>query len=389
MALVDEITAVAHELKQWRRDIHAHPELGFEENRTADFVAKKLTEFGLEVFRGIGKTGVVGVLKVGNETRSIGLRADMDALPILENNTFAHRSTHDGTMHACGHDGHTTMLLGAARYLAQSGKFRGQVNFIFQPAEEGIGGARAMIADGLFQQFPCDQLFAMHNAPSVAVGKFGAVPGIRTAAGAFFDIDIRGTGAHGAYPHQSVDPVIIAAELVTSLQTIVSRNISPAQAAVVSVTQVHSGDAYNVIPAKARLSGTVRTLSLPLLEKVERRMRALASGITAAHGATAEVSFRTLFHPVINDETVTREAIDVCIELVGADNVITDAPPGTGSEDFSFMSEEVPGCYLILGNGTGSSPLHNPDYDFNDEALVYGASFFAKVVESQLAARDL
>ncbi len=389
MALVDEITAVAHELKQWRRDIHAHPELGFEENRTADFVAEKLAEFGLEVFRGIGKTGVVGVLKVGNETRSIGLRADMDALPILENNTFAHRSTHDGTMHACGHDGHTTMLLGAARYLAQSGKFRGQVNFIFQPAEEGIGGARAMIADGLFQQFPCDQLFAMHNAPSVPVGKFGAVPGIRTAAGAFFDIDIRGTGAHGAYPHQSVDPVIIAAELVTSLQTIVSRNISPAQAAVVSVTQVHSGDAYNVIPAKARLSGTVRTLSLPLLEKVEHRVRALASGITAAHGATAEVSFRTLFHPVINDETVTREAIDVCIELVGADNVITDAQPGTGSEDFSFMSEEVPGCYLILGNGTDSSPLHNPDYDFNDEALVYGASFFAKVVESQLAARDL
>ena len=302
MALVDEITAVAHELKQWRRDIHAHPELGFEENRTADFVAEKLTEFGLEVFRSIGKTGVVGVLKVGNETRSIGLRADMDALPILENNTFAHRSTHDGTMHACGHDGHTTMLLGAARYLAQSRKFRGQVNFIFQPAEEGIGGARAMIADGLFQQFPCDQLFAMHNAPSVPVGKFGAVPGIRTAAGAFFDIDIRGTGAHGAYPHQSVDPVIIAAELVTSLQTIVSRNISPSQAAVVSVTQVHSGDAYNVIPAKARLSGTVRTLSLPLLEIVEHRVRALVSGITAAHGASAEVSFRTLFHPVINDE---------------------------------------------------------------------------------------
>lgn len=384
MALVDEIVAMEEELVSWRRDIHRHPELGFEENRTADFVARKLEEFGLDVVRGIGKTGVVGVLREGNETRAIGLRADMDALPIDEQNDFEHRSTHAGTMHACGHDGHTTMLLAAAKYLAESRKFRGQVNFIFQPGEEGIGGARAMIDDGLFTQFPCENLFAMHNGPGLPVGKFAAVPGVRTAAGAFFDIDIKGRGAHGAHPDQGIDPVVIAGSLIGVLQTIISRNTRPSETAVVSVTKVHAGDAYNVIPASARLSGTVRSLSMPLLQKIEKRMEDLSKGVAAAHGGEAELSFRTIFHPVMNDDDASREAGDVCAGLVGEENVIREGSPGTGSEDFSFMSEQVPSCYVIVGNGD-TNPLHNPGYDFNDQALVYGASFFARVVEHMLA----
>jgi len=384
MALVDEIVAMEEELRQWRRDIHAHPELGFEENRTSDFVAKKLQEFGIDVVRGIGKTGLVGILKVGNETKSIGLRADMDALPIHERNTFAHRSTHDGRMHACGHDGHTTMLLAAAKYLKETQNFRGQVNFIFQPAEEGIGGARAMIEDGLFEQFPCDYVYAMHNAPGLPIGKFGATPGIRTAAGAFFDIDIVGTGAHAAHPDHGVDPVVVAAELITALQTVVSRNVRPTETAVLSVTEVHAGDAYNVIPASARLSGTVRTFSIELMKNIENRITELAAGIAAAHGAEANVDFRTVFHSVVNDEEASKIAAEVCDALVGPANVMRESPPGTGSEDFSFMAEQVPGCYLILGNGASSHPLHNHDYDFNDEALVHGASFFARVVEKSL-----
>ena len=385
MKLVDDIVAMEAELTEWRRDIHAHPELGFEEQRTSDFVAAKLESFGIDVFRGIGKTGVVGVLKEGNETSAVGLRADMDALPIEERNRFAHCSTRKGTMHACGHDGHTTMLLAAAKYLAESRNFKGQVNFIFQPAEEGIGGARAMIEDGLFEQFPCDQLYAMHNGPGLPVGKFAAVAGIRTAAGAFFDIDIIGRGAHGAFPDQGVDPVVIAGTLISALQTVISRNTRPAETAVLSVTQVHAGDAYNVIPSTARLSGTVRALSLDVLQSIEVRIAELAEGIAAGHGGDATLSFRTIFHPVLNDAAVTKTAGDICAGIVGEDNVIRSSPPGTGSEDFSFMSEQVPSCYLVVGNGADSHPLHNPDYDFNDKALVYGASFFARVVEEVLA----
>ena len=384
--LVADIEAMQDELKAWRRDIHAHPELGFEENRTADFVAQKLEEFGVQVHRGVGKTGLVGVLREGNETRSIGLRADMDALPILEQNNFAHCSTHAGTMHACGHDGHTVMLLAAAKYLAASRDFRGQVNFIFQPAEEGLGGALAMIEDGLFERFPCDRIYAMHNGPGLPVGKFAAVPGVRTAAGAFFDVDIQGKGGHGAYPHLAIDPIPIAATLISALQTVVSRMISPNDSAVFSITKVHAGDAYNVIPDSARLSGTVRTFSMELMEKIEARVNALASSICEANGASAEVSFRVLFHPVMNEAGATTFAGDVCSGLVGDANVIRRGAPGTGSEDFSFMTEKVPGCYVIIGNGESSSSLHNPNYDFNDDALVYGGSFFARVVEQELAA---
>ncbi len=385
MSLVKEIVAMEDELTRWRRDIHAHPELGFEENRTAGFVAEKLSEFGMEVFTGIGKTGVVGVLKVGNETKAVGLRADMDALPIEERNTFDHRSTQRGRMHACGHDGHTTMLLAAAKYLSETRNFRGQVNFIFQPAEEGIGGAKAMIEDGLFEQFPCDNLFAMHNAPGLPVGKFAAVPGTRTAAGAFFDITVVGKGAHGAFPDQGVDPILVAGQLIVALQSIVSRSTPPTETAVVSITQVQGGDAYNVIPATAKLAGTVRTLSMPVMTQVEAKMNQIVDGVCAAHGAVAEIDFRIIFHPVVNDAAASELAAIVCDDLVGEENVYKTGKPGTGSEDFSYMAEVVPGCYLNLGNGQDSYPLHNHDYDFDDRALVYGASFFARLVETSLS----
>lgn len=384
------IAEMREEMTRWRRDLHAHPELGFEENRTAEFVAEKLASFGIQVHRGIGKTGVVGVLKVGNETRAVGLRADMDALPIHEANDFAHCSVHAGKMHACGHDGHTTMLLGAAKYLAESQRFRGQVNFVFQPAEEGIGGARAMIADGLFEQFPCDVLFAMHNAPGMPVGQYGAVAGTVTAAGAFFDIEITGRGGHGAHPEHTVDPVVVAAHMVTAMQSIVSRNIRPSEPAVLSITQLHAGDAYNVIPNSARLGGTVRTFSMKVMEHIEARMREVADGVAATFGASVSCDFRTVFHPVVNDASAAAAAGDACAALVGEQNVRRDLPPGTGSEDFSFMLEQVPGCYLLVGNRDEShlAPVHNPGYDFNDAALVYGASFFARVVEEQLAVPD-
>ena len=387
MPLIEAIERQQAELASWRRHLHAHPELGFEERRTADFVAAKLREFGLDVHVGIGGTGVVGVLRVGNETRAIGLRADMDALPIAERNVFDHRSRHDGVMHACGHDGHTTMLLGAARYLAETRRFRGQVHFIFQPAEEGIGGAKAMIDQGLFRDFPCDAVYAMHNAPGIALGRFAVQPGVVAAGGAFFDIDVQGVGAHGAHPDHGVDPIVAASQLVAALQTVVARNLRPGAPAVLSVTQFHAGDAYNVIPAAARLSGTVRAFSEAVMEQAEGRLRALAEHTAAAFGAEASVDFRVVFAPVVNDAAAAEAAAGVCAELVGEDRLRRQYAPSTGSEDFSFMLQEVPGCYLLIGNGDGdhASPLHNPSYDFNDAVLPVGASFFARLVETQLA----
>ena len=385
MHLVKQIEDMELQLSEWRQDLHAHPELGFEEHRTSDFVASKLEEFGVEVHREIGKTGVVGVLRQGNETRSIGLRADMDALPISETNEFSHKSKNPGKMHACGHDGHTVMLLAAAKYLAESRSFSGQVNFIFQPAEEGLGGAKAMIDDGLFDKFPCDRVYAMHNGPGIAVGKFASVPGIRTAAGAFFDIKVIGKGGHGAFPQFAIDPITIAAEIIGAIQTIISRTTSPNDSAVLSITKVHAGDAYNVIPESATLSGTVRTFAIDKMQEIERQMISISEGISKAHGGTALVEFNTLFLPVLNEEEATDLATEVCRDMVGQDNVITTGSAGTGSEDFSFMSNEVPGCYVIIGNGEDSNALHNPNFDFNDEALVYGGSFFARVIEKELA----
>jgi|TARA_B000000609_G_C24158994_1_gene342423 amidohydrolase len=385
MHLVKQIEDMELQLSEWRQDLHAHPELGFEEHRTSDFVASKLEEFGVEVHREIGKTGVVGVLRQGNETRSIGLRADMDALPISETNEFSHKSKNPGKMHACGHDGHTVMLLAAAKYLAESRSFSGQVNFIFQPAEEGLGGAKAMIDDGLFDKFPCDRVYAMHNGPGIAVGKFASVPGIRTAAGAFFDIKVIGKGGHGAFPQFAIDPITIAAEIIGAIQTIISRTTSPNDSAVLSITKVHAGDAYNVIPESAMLSGTVRTFAIDKMQEIERQMISISEGISKAHGGTALVEFNTLFLPVLNEEEATDLATEVCRDMVGQDNVITTGSAGTGSEDFSFMSNEIPGCYVIIGNGEDSNALHNPNFDFNDEALVYGGSFFARVIEKELA----
>jgi amidohydrolase len=385
--LIPRVREYHDELTQWRRDIHAHPELGFDETRTAGLVAERLASFGIEVNRGVGKTGVVGVLRVGNSPRSIGLRADMDALPILEANGFAHRSRHDGRMHACGHDGHTTMLLGAARYLAETRRFDGTVNFIFQPAEEGLGGAEAMIADGLFERFPCDAVFGMHNRPGLAVGKFAIRSGAMMAGGAFFDITVTGRGAHGARPESGIDPVLVAAHIATALQSIVARNVKPTDTAVLSVTQIHGGDAYNVIPQQAVMRGTARAFSQHTMILLQQNMARIAEGIAAGFGATAALDFRRGFAPVVNDATETGFIADTAAELVGEDNVNRNASLVMGSEDFSFMLERRPGAYIQIGNGDGEGAceVHNPGYDFNDAALPLGSSLFARLAERKLA----
>ena len=387
MAVIERIAALEKEMTLWRRDIHAHPELGFQELRTAEIVAEKLEAFGLEVHRGIGKTGVVGVLRAGSATRSLGLRADMDALPIIEANTFAHRSTQTGRMHACGHDGHTTMLLGAAKYLAETRAFDGVVNFIFQPAEEGIGGARAMIADGLFEKFPCQAIFGMHNRPGLPLGKFAVRAGPMMAGGAYFDIHVTGRGAHGARPETGIDPVLVASHITIALQSIVSRNVRPLDAAVLSVTKIHGGDAYNVIPQTAQLSGTVRAFTPEVMSLVEAGMRRIARGTAEAFGASAEVDFRLIFAPTINDANEAEFIAGICAAVAGDENVNRNPNLIVASEDFSFMLEKVPGCYFNIGNGAGEDAceVHNPSYDFNDGALTMGASVFARIVEARLA----
>jgi hippurate hydrolase len=386
MSIPEPIRKIESEMREWRRDLHAHPELGFEEQRTSDLVASKLQSFGIEVHRGIGRTGVVGVLKNGSNEKTIGLRADMDALPIQEANSFPHRSKHDGRMHACGHDGHTTMLLGAAKYLAETRRFDGTVHFIFQPAEEGIGGARAMIADGLFKRFPCEAVFGMHNRPGLPLGRFAVRSGPMMAGGAFFDIDVEGRGSHGARPESGVDPVLVAAHIATAAQSIVSRNVRPVETAVVSVTQIHAGDAYNVIPQSARLSGTVRAFSTEIMQMIGSNLARIAEGVAAGFGARAKTDFRMIFAPLINDPKEAEFAAGVCAEIVGAESVRRDPALIMASEDFSFMLAEVPGCYINLGNGDGAGAceVHNPSYDFNDAALPYGAGFFARLVEKRL-----
>ncbi len=388
MSTAERLAPLHAQMTHWRRDIHTHPELGFEEQRTADLVAGQLASVGIEVHRGVGKTGVVGVLRRGSGTRSVGLRADMDALPIAETNTFAHRSLHAGVMHACGHDGHTAMLLGAASHLARTGDFDGVVNFIFQPAEEGLGGARAMIDDGLFERFPCQSIFGMHNRPSLPVGHFAVRAGPMMAGGAFFDIRVTGKGAHGARPETGVDAALAAAQIAVSLQSIVSRNVAPVDTAVVSVTKIHAGDAYNVIPQTATLGGTVRTFSNEVMAQVESAMRRIAQGTAAAFGASADVDFRALFAPTINDPEQAEFAARICTELVGTDRVDRDPPLIMASEDFSAMLQCVPGCYINIGNGLAngesSCEVHNPAYDFNDAALPLGAAFFARLVQTRL-----
>ena len=384
MADIDRIKTYHDELTAIRRDIHAHPEIGFEEHRTSDIVAAKLAEWGIEVHRNIGGTGVVGVLRRGTGQTAVGLRADMDCLPMEEVNDFAHRSTIPGRMHACGHDGHTTMLLGAARYLAESGDFNGTVNFIFQPAEEGLGGAQAMIKDGLFQKFPCSFVYGMHNRPGLEVGKFAIRPGTMMAGGAFFDIAINGRGAHGARPEGSIDPVVVAAQMHTALQTIVSRNVPPMQTAVLSVTRIEGGDAFNVIPQTAFLRGTARTMLRSTMDLLEANMKRIANGTAAAFGATAEVDFRFLFAPLVNDGAETAAWVGAAETVAGAANVDPMGPQVMASEDFSFMLEAAPGAFINIGNGENSAPVHNQSYDFNDAAIPLGVAAWATLVEQKL-----
>lgn len=387
MPLVERIAGFHEEMTAWRRDIHAHPELGFEERRTSDFVASQLKAFGVEVHRGVGRTGVVGVLRAGSAKKSVGLRADMDCLPIQEANTFSHRSKNDGRMHACGHDGHTTMLLGAAKYLAATRNFDGTVNFIFQPAEEGLGGAKSMIEDGLFKRFPCEAIFGMHNRPGMPLGRFAVKAGPMMAGGGFFDIDIEGVGAHGARPEAGVDSVLVAAHVTAALQSIVARNVRPVDTVVVSVTQIHAGNAYNVIPQTARLSGTVRAFSNEVMALVGKNMARVSEGVAAGFGAKAKTDFRVIFPPTINDAREADYAAGICAEIVGAERVKRDPALIMASEDFAIMLNEVPGCYINIGNGDGEGAceVHNPGYDFNDKVLPYGASFFARLVEKRLS----
>jgi len=381
------IAAAAAELTAIRRDIHAHPELGFEEERTSTIVAQKLKEWGCEVTTGIGKTGVVGTIRVGNNPRAIGLRADMDALPMDELNTFDHRSTHKGRMHACGHDGHTAMLLGAAKYLAATRNFDGTVHLIFQPAEEGRGGAEAMVKDGLFQKFPCEIIFGMHNRPKLDVGKFAIRSGPQMAGGGLFDIHITGKGAHGARPESGVDPVISATQIISALQSVVSRNVAPLDSAVISVTQMHSGDAYNVIPQEAVLRGTIRAFRKETMALIKERIETISSGIAATLGGSARADVRVVFPPLVNDKDAVKFIADVAAEIVGPENMNREGPYVMASEDFSYMLEQVPGAFINIGNGGGEGgcEVHNPSYDFNDEALALGSTLWARVVEKRLA----
>jgi len=384
---IEHIRRFHDQLTEWRRDFHAHPETGFEEQRTSALVAERLASWGIEVHREVGRTGVVGVLRNGKGNRAIGLRADMDALDMPEENEFAHRSTIPGKMHGCGHDGHTTMLLGAARYLAETRNFEGTVYFIFQPAEEGQGGAQAMIADGLFERFPCDAIYGLHNRPGLEVGRYGIRPGAMMAGCAFFDVHIRGKGGHGARPESTVDPVVCGAQIVTALQSVVARNVAPADTAVVSITGFSAGQAYNVIPERVSLRGTVRAFKVETMRLVEARMRALVQSIATGFGATAELDFREITIPLINSEEQTRIIADAAAALVGEAHVDRNRGPVMGSEDFSYMLAERPGAYIIVGNGTGDAggcEVHNPRYDFNDAAIPYGAGILAAVVEREL-----
>ncbi len=386
MPVLPQIDAFKDDLTAIRRDLHAHPEIGFEEVRTAGIVADKLREMGIEVHTGIGTTGVVGVLHgQAGPGRRIGLRADMDALPIQETTNLPWRSKVAGKMHACGHDGHTTMLLGAARYLAENRGFKGTAIFVFQPAEEGLGGARRMIAEKLFERFPCDEIYGLHNAPNLEAGQISVFPGPAMAGADFFDIKITGKGSHGAMPHMGRDPVMAAMSLAAALQTIVSRNADPREAAVLSITQVHAGSAYNVIPEEAVLAGTIRTFSEETGELVRRRMREIAAGTAATFGMTIEVDIRNIFNVLVNHDAPAQAMAEVATEIVGGANVLTEPKAMMGSEDFADMLRVVPGAYAWVGHA-GDVPVHNPAYVLDDGILPVGASLLARIVETRAAA---
>ena len=370
----------------WRRTIHSNPELAYQEEATSKFVADKLESFGLDIIRGIGKTGLVATLKGGKSDRSVGLRADMDALPIQEMNTFAHRSQQDGIMHACGHDGHTVMLLAAAEYLAENASFKGTVHFIFQPAEEGEAGAQAMIDDGLFENFPIESVFAVHNWPGLDVGKMAMRTGPAMAAFDIFTAKIKGKGGHAALPHLASDTIQVAAQIVLAWQTIVSRNVKPTDPAVLSVTRFHGGDAWAVVPETVELGGTVRTFSQPVQDLVARRMQKIAENICNANDCELHWQFEKRYPATVNSADETRIALAAARAVCGADAVDDHVDMVTGSEDFGFMLQKKPGCYAFIGNGpgVGGCMLHSPTFDFNDEITPIGASYWVKIVEKIL-----
>ena len=393
MRMIESILADVAAIQAIRRDIHAHPELCFQEERTADVIAKALTEWGIPIHRGLGKTGVVGIVKNGTSSRAVGLRADIDALPMTEHNTFAHASQHPGKMHACGHDGHTAMLLAAAKHLSQHRNFDGTVYLIFQPAEEGGGGAKVMIEDGIFDKFPMEAVFGAHNWPGMPVGSFGVNPGAMMASGNHFSVTIRGKGSHAALPHLGIDPVPIAAQLINGFQTIITRNRRPLEPGVISVTMLKAGEALNVVPDFCTLSGTVRTFSYELLDLIERRMREMSEHTCAAFGATCEFEFKRYYPPTINHPAETEFVRQVLSDVVGAANVQAFEPT-MGSEDFSFFLQAKPGCYFVIGNGDGEHRegghglgpcmLHNPSYDFNDDLIPLGATAWVRIAEQWL-----
>lgn len=388
MAVYDRLKQFHQDMVSWRRDIHAHPETAFEEFRTSDIVADKLSELGIEVHRGLGGTGVVGTLTQGGGGDAIALRADMDALHIEEANEFSYRSVNPGKMHACGHDGHTTMLLGAARYLAETRNFSGTVHLIFQPAEENEGGAKVMIEQGLFEKFPVSAVFGMHNKPGIPVGQFAIRPGPMLASFDIFEITIKGTGTHAALPNSGVDSIVVAGHMITALQTLVRSNVHPLDSAVVSVTQVHGGDTFNVIPEETVLRGTTRFYKEDVQDRVQAAFEHLVDRVASAFGAEAVLKYERRYPPLVNHEKETNIAAEVAASVVGPENVNRDIVPTMAAEDFAFMLQSVPGAYINVGNGPGEGGcyLHNPSYDFNDDALIYGSSYWVRLVETLLPA---
>jgi hippurate hydrolase len=387
MTPVEHISRWQNDYTKVRRDLHSHPELGFEEHRTARVVCDQLTQLGIEHHAGIGKTGIVAVVpgRTDSSGRSIGLRADMDALPLQEENDFAHKSRYDGRMHGCGHDGHTTMLLAAARYLHETRNFDGTAYLIFQPGEEGYAGAKAMIEDGLFQRFPAEQVYALHNWPALPPGKIGITPGPAMAAADRIEITIDGRGGHGAHPHAAIDPVLVAGHIITATQSIVSRNVSPIDTAVVSLCAMQAGNpgAMSVIPAHAKLVGTVRTFRPATQDMIERRLRELIPSIAAAFGAKATLKYERVYPATFNHETETAFAMQVAEGLIGPENVVRNLDPSMGSEDFAFMLQAKPGAFARLGQGgaEGGCFLHSSVYDFNDAVIPLGAGFLASLAE--------
>jgi amidohydrolase len=394
MQLIESILADAAAIATLRRDIHAHPELCFEEQRTADLIAKALEDWGIPVHRGLGKTGVVGIVKNGNSDRAVGLRADIDALPITERNTFPHASKHAGKMHACGHDGHTAMLLAAAKHLSRHRNFDGTVYLVFQPAEEGGGGAREMMRDGLFERFPMEAIFGAHNWPGLAVGQFAVKTGPCFASSNEFKITLRGKGAHAAMPHLGLDPLPAACQMVQAFQSIITRNKRPIDTGVISVTMIHAGEATNVVPETCVIEGTVRTFTTEVLDLIERRMQTVAEATANAFELQCEFAFERNYPPTINHDAETAFARRVMADVVGPENVI-EFEPTMGAEDFSYFLQEKPGCYFLIGNGDGAHRegghglgpcmLHNPSYDFNDDLIPLGATLWVRMAEAWLA----